>query len=578
MAVAAFPLVAAVAVLAAADAPTVVMTKTVGADRVTPFRRLQAPPPDPTTVNGTVEHVVHVSVDGVNAAMLAALVRDDPAGSGGWHRLVTEGTATFNARTDFTRTDTLPNHTSMLTARPVDRPDGMPEDTHHGRTTNTDSGPGETVHGANPRLGYLPSVFDVVHDNGGTTALYATKSKFSVFDVSYDADHGARDVTGPDDGTDKIDHFVVDDHSDVMQGRLLEELAARDFAYTFVHYLDPDAAGHGSDWGSAVYVESLRRVGGYLTQLMTTIETDPQLAGRTVLIVTSDHGGGAPPNSHRYAQASENHTIPVIVWGVGVPAGADLYVDNPHRVDPGETHPSYTDPEQPIRNGDTGTLALDLLGLPPIAGSLMDDPLRVAPSDGPPVARPPAATSVDGPPPPQGTVAVRVASWTDDVEEVDGRMYLDSSDLELVDDASYAGRQTVGLRFRGVAVPQGARIVAAHLELVVDEATAGPTSLQVRAQAADHAPPFTTATADLTTRTLARAVVRWPDVPAWSTVGALQRTPDLATVVQEVVDRRGWTAGNSLVLVVSGTGSRVARSADSHPDDAPRLVIDYATR
>ena len=61
-------------------------------------------------------------------------------------RLQTEGAWTNNARTDYTHTITLPNHTSMLTGRPVSLPTGMPAMTQHGYTNNGDPPPLETLH------------------------------------------------------------------------------------------------------------------------------------------------------------------------------------------------------------------------------------------------------------------------------------------------------------------------------------------------------------------------------------------------------------------------------------------------
>jgi hypothetical protein len=108
------------------------------------------------------------------------------------------------------------------------------------------------------------------------------------------------------------------------------------------------------------------------------VEADAALAGRTMIIVTTDHGGiGA---NHGESELADNYTIPIFVWGAGVGRG-DLYAMNAEtRSDPGGARPDYNAKRQPIRNGDTGNLALGLLGLGPIPGSLINSKqdLRVA--------------------------------------------------------------------------------------------------------------------------------------------------------------------------------------------------------
>ncbi|HSJ44306.1 MAG TPA: hypothetical protein VK923_06460, partial [Euzebyales bacterium] len=47
--------------------------------------------------------------------------------------------------------------------------------------------------------------------------------------------------------------------------------------------------------------------------------------------------------------------------------------------------------------------------------------------------------------------------------------------------------------------------------------------------------------------------------------GAGQRTPNLAAVVQEVVNRSGWTSGNNLALIITGTGRRTAEAFQTAP-------------
>ena len=155
-------------------------------------------------------------------------------------------------------------------------------------------------------------------------------------------------------------------------------------------------------------------------------------------------------------------------------------------------------------------------------------------------------------------------------------MSLGNPDLELVFDGG--GDQVVGMRFQGVAVPQGASITNAYLQFEVDEATSVATSLTIRAEASDSAPSFSATHADISSRPTTAAAVGWspPPWPAKNEAGPDQRSPDLAAVIQEIVDRPGWTAGNSLVLIVMGTGERVAESFDGEADAAPLLHVEYS--
>jgi hypothetical protein len=59
--------------------------------------------------------------------------------------------------------------------------------------------------------------------------------------------------------------------------------------------------------------------------------------------------------------------------------------------------------------------------------------------------------------------------------------------------------------------------------------------------------------------------------------GLDQRTPNLASVIQPVVDRAGWVAGNDLVLVITGAGARVAEAFEGDAAGAPLLVIQYGS-
>ena len=170
-----------------------------------------------------------------------------------------------------------------------------------------------------------------------------------------------------------------------------------------------------------------------------------------------------------------------------------------------------------------------------------------------------------------------MAASTDDVEEkATGGLDLGSSDLELVFDGS---NQTIGLRFNGITIPRGATITRAYVQFQVDETTSIATSLNIQGQAIDNAPTFASSTFNVSSRARTAATVAWSP-PAWTANGQAgldQRTPSITSVIQEIVNRTGWTSGNSLALIIAGTGERVAESYNGLPSAAPMLYLEYST-
>jgi hypothetical protein len=53
-------------------------------------------------------------------------------------------------------------------------------------------------------------------------------------------------------------------------------------------------------------------------------------------------------------------------------------------------------------------------------------------------------------------------------------------------------------------------------------------------------------------------------------------TPDLAVLVQGLVDRGDWAAGNAIVFIITGSGVRTAESYDGEHLAAPILPVEYA--
>jgi predicted AlkP superfamily pyrophosphatase or phosphodiesterase len=312
-----------------------------------------------------VEHTILISVDGLASRYLEEVIAAGNAPS--FEYLQQHAAWTHNARTDKTYTITLPNHTCMLTGLPVWSAPGFEPFRAHFYTSNSDPFANEVLHTRRvPARNYTPSVFDVAHDHGLTTALFASKTKFSLFAASYN-DAGRPDEIGVDDGPRKIDDVVIDTNSLQLVDALENALLTQPANFTFVHLHDTDSTGHSLGWGSPQYLAAVAYIDTLLGRVIDAIESGP-LMNRTALIVTTDHGGVG--TGHYDADDPQVFQIPFYVMAPGVTPG-DAYASFENRFDPGDVNPEYRDPRQPVRNGDSGNLALYLLGLPPIPESVI---------------------------------------------------------------------------------------------------------------------------------------------------------------------------------------------------------------
>ncbi|HTD87831.1 MAG TPA: lamin tail domain-containing protein [Candidatus Binatia bacterium] len=323
----------------------------------------------------TLTYVVHVSLDGLGGPYLTNYLSVAPAQFPNFVRLMTEGAYTFNARCDNDVSETIPNHASILTGRPVGPPPGLPNTIHHGYSNNVPPVTDNLQNAGNLNIPYKASFFDVAHDRGLSTALYVGKVRLGICDRSYDAANGAPDPVPPDNGKDKIDVSSVPTTdlrgaiavSNEVNLLLANLSSASPTNYSFIHIGEPDLTGHISGWGSAAWSNAVRSCDQELGRIFSVLGSNPALSGQTALIVTTDHGGAGTVHVDPYNVS--NYTIPFFLWAPGIPGGVNLYSLLRNRQDPETNRVEYSDEGQPLRDGDSGNLALALLGLPAIPGS-----------------------------------------------------------------------------------------------------------------------------------------------------------------------------------------------------------------
>jgi len=172
------------------------------------------------------------------------------------------------------------------------------------------------------------------------------------------------------------------------------------------------------------------------------------------------------------------------------------------------------------------------------------------------------------------SINVRVSTSYDDAEErvSDGDMDRSSSDLELVLESSL---QVVGVRFRNVGIPQGANITNAYIEFEVDETgNTNPCNITIQGEIHDNPGEFLSSDFNISNRTRTGASVAWSP-PDWTTTSQKKQTPDISSVVQEIVNGSGWDQGDAMVFIFTGQGRRVAEAYDGESANAPLLHVEF---
>ena len=193
------------------------------------------------------------------------------------------------------------------------------------------------------------------------------------------------------------------------------------------------------------------------------------------------------------------------------------------------------------------------------------------------------------------TVNVPIANGSDDALEnlggtSDGFTDLLSADNELGNTGTATPTNLLtGLRFTQLPVPRNSTINSAKIQFSVDEVGSATASYVIRGQASANAPTFlqgnnalTGSAKNISNRPSTAATVAWNNVPAWTTIrdeGPAQRTPELAPILQEIVNLPEWTRGNPAVFMIQNatgnTGRRTAEAKDGRIP--PHLMLTFTT-
>ncbi|MFT4288667.1 hypothetical protein [Nocardioides sp.] len=268
------------------------------------------------------------------------------------------GASTLNARTNAETSGALPNLISMLTGRAAATGYGG-----HGVTWFKDN-PAKKKRRTVKAGGYVRSVFDQVHDWGGSTSFMSSDPMGRLVLRTW-RDAGAADGQGVDYGKSKVSVASIRKNDAMAIKVVKDQLRINPRALSVVQLSSLARNGKKSGYLSPAYLKALRGLDRRLSTVFTALAGNSRTAASTLLVITADSGGHGQKATGSTAQ---NYTVPMFVWGSGVPGGTDLYALNPGYADPGPGQVSYAG-AQPIRPSAVANLVTGVLGLPAVPGS-----------------------------------------------------------------------------------------------------------------------------------------------------------------------------------------------------------------
>jgi len=255
-------------------------------------------------------HVFIVSFDQGNPDLIEKT--DMPV----FHQMAARGAHTWNAYT-IVPSLTLPSHTSMLT--------GVGPQKHQILWNDYEPDKG---------LVKVPTIFSIAKEHGLVTAMFVGKEKFKHLALP-----------------NSLDDFVwpqpKDDAKSVAQA-FAEALPHLRPNLCFIHFRDPDTAGHAFGAESVQKIRALKDCDEALG-CITNALAKANLLDDSVLILTADHGShdvkgknGKISGAHGGADSADVR-IPWVAWGRSVKKGFII--------------------ETPVVQYDTAATALWLLGI-----------------------------------------------------------------------------------------------------------------------------------------------------------------------------------------------------------------------
>lgn len=161
----------------------------------------------------------------------------------------------------------------------------------------------------------------------------------------------------------------------------------------------------------------------------------------------------------------------------------------------------------------------------------------------------------------------------DALEHSDGKIEWDLKHLPLADES---GSDWVALRFDQIPLHRHAKLDHVRLQFTSQEVNTDAAEMTITMEDAGNALRFQEGAATPSQRKKLTESVVWKS-KSWPTAKeslAAQQSPELKHLLQQVIDRDDWKAGNSVVFYIRGKGKRIAMSSKGESFESPLLIIE----
>jgi type IV pilus assembly protein PilY1 len=174
-------------------------------------------------------------------------------------------------------------------------------------------------------------------------------------------------------------------------------------------------------------------------------------------------------------------------------------------------------------------------------------------------------------------IITSISQATDDAYEIASSVNSSSTTLKL---SQSTNAVTMGLRYQDLNIPQGAVITNAYIRFSSNGFNSGATNLTFSGELVGDSITFSETNNNISVRTKTSNSVLWNTDNDWPVSNDTIVSPDLSSVVQEIVDHSDWCGGNSLNIIIDGEGistssERVSPAFEDGEGLGPQLVVVY---